>query len=321
MWRTRSTSLTDFHRRSASPTPNRSRSEFRRRFPTAKVVKTLNTVTAAVMVNPSLVSGDHDVFVSGNDAAAKAQVTKLLRSFGWRNGDRPRRHHDGTRCGDGASAVAAADGRVQDPDHEFSHREVKEWKTSAWCAICGIRAWRLSYSMPLSGEIRHEVVVPSDRVGRRSCCSRRSHLPRARRRRRSRPHCRRRRRAPAPTPSTARGDIAVDSTRVPAVKLAEAPRDWQLLDVSSDRVAGISAGRAERELLAGKQPKKTVIVAVIDGGVDTAHVASRRISGRTRKRSPATARTTTTTATRTTATAGTSSAGRTARMCTTTHSR
>ena len=53
-------------------------------FPAAKVVKTLNTVTAAVMVNPSLVSGDHDVFVSGNDAAAKAQVTELLRSFGWR---------------------------------------------------------------------------------------------------------------------------------------------------------------------------------------------------------------------------------------------
>jgi len=53
-------------------------------FPGAKVVKTLNTVTAAVMVNTSLVSGDHDVFVSGNDAAAKAQVTELLRSFGWR---------------------------------------------------------------------------------------------------------------------------------------------------------------------------------------------------------------------------------------------
>jgi predicted dinucleotide-binding enzyme len=53
-------------------------------FPAAKVVKTLNTVTAAVMVNPSLVSGDHDVFLSGNDAAAKAQVTELLRSFGWR---------------------------------------------------------------------------------------------------------------------------------------------------------------------------------------------------------------------------------------------
>ncbi len=54
-------------------------------FPEAKVVKTLNTMTAAVMVNPGLVPGEHDVFVSGNDADAKAQVTDLLRAFGWRN--------------------------------------------------------------------------------------------------------------------------------------------------------------------------------------------------------------------------------------------
>jgi 8-hydroxy-5-deazaflavin:NADPH oxidoreductase len=53
-------------------------------FPGVKVVKALNTMTASVMVNPSLVSGDHDVFLSGNDAGAKAQVTDLLRSFGWR---------------------------------------------------------------------------------------------------------------------------------------------------------------------------------------------------------------------------------------------
>ena len=53
-------------------------------FPSARVVKTLNTMTAAVMVNPALVSGEHDVFVSGNDAAAKSEVTDLLRSFGWR---------------------------------------------------------------------------------------------------------------------------------------------------------------------------------------------------------------------------------------------
>ena len=53
-------------------------------FPNSKVVKTLNTMTAAVMVNPSLVSGEHDVFVSGNDADAKARVSDLLRSFGWR---------------------------------------------------------------------------------------------------------------------------------------------------------------------------------------------------------------------------------------------
>ncbi len=55
------------------------------RFPTAKVVKSLNTMNADVMVNPAMVSGEHDVFVSGNDAEAKSAVTELLRSFGWRN--------------------------------------------------------------------------------------------------------------------------------------------------------------------------------------------------------------------------------------------
>lgn len=53
-------------------------------FPNLKVVKTLNTIGARVMVNPRAVGGgDHTVFVSGNDPDAKAQVTKLLESFGW----------------------------------------------------------------------------------------------------------------------------------------------------------------------------------------------------------------------------------------------
>jgi predicted dinucleotide-binding enzyme len=55
-----------------------------RTFPALKVVKALNTMNANVMVNPALLAGEHSVFVSGNDAAAKAQVTALLRSFGWR---------------------------------------------------------------------------------------------------------------------------------------------------------------------------------------------------------------------------------------------
>jgi predicted dinucleotide-binding enzyme len=53
-------------------------------FPNLKVVKTLNTIGAPVMVNPKAVGGgDHTVFLSGNDPDAKAQVTKLLKSFGW----------------------------------------------------------------------------------------------------------------------------------------------------------------------------------------------------------------------------------------------
>jgi predicted dinucleotide-binding enzyme len=54
-----------------------------REFPEARVVKTLNTVTAAIMVDPSRIPGNHMVFVSGNDAAAKGTVADLLRTFGW----------------------------------------------------------------------------------------------------------------------------------------------------------------------------------------------------------------------------------------------
>ncbi|MEU5215480.1 NAD(P)-binding domain-containing protein [Streptomyces sp. NPDC020807] len=52
-------------------------------FPEARVVKTLNTMSNAVMVEPGRVPGDHAVFVSGDDGDAKAVVTELLGSFGW----------------------------------------------------------------------------------------------------------------------------------------------------------------------------------------------------------------------------------------------
>ena len=52
-------------------------------FPEARVVKTLNTVNCEVMVDPGKVPGEHDVFLSGNDDAAKATVAELLESFGW----------------------------------------------------------------------------------------------------------------------------------------------------------------------------------------------------------------------------------------------
>jgi hypothetical protein len=57
--------------------------QIQREFPDAKVVKTLNTMNAAIMVNPALVPSMHDVFLSGNDADAKEQVRTLLQSFGW----------------------------------------------------------------------------------------------------------------------------------------------------------------------------------------------------------------------------------------------
>lgn len=61
--------------------------QIQRAFPEAQVVKTLNIVNAAVMVNPAAVNGgDHDMFVAGNDAKAKEKVTGLLKGgFGWKN--------------------------------------------------------------------------------------------------------------------------------------------------------------------------------------------------------------------------------------------
>jgi hypothetical protein len=60
--------------------------QIQRAFPNVKVVKTLNTVNCNVMVNPILVPGDHDVFMSGNDTAAKYKVREVLTQwFGWKS--------------------------------------------------------------------------------------------------------------------------------------------------------------------------------------------------------------------------------------------
>lgn len=60
--------------------------QIQRTFPDARVVKALNTMNAWLMVEPRrLADGAHTVFMSGNDAAAKATVAELLRSFGWQD--------------------------------------------------------------------------------------------------------------------------------------------------------------------------------------------------------------------------------------------
>lgn len=57
-----------------------------RAYPEAKVVKTLNTLTATLMVNPgALAGGDHTLFLSGNDKAAKEQAVGILNAFGWKH--------------------------------------------------------------------------------------------------------------------------------------------------------------------------------------------------------------------------------------------
>jgi predicted dinucleotide-binding enzyme len=56
-----------------------------RAFPTAHVVKALNTMNAFVMVDPSRVKGPHDVFVAGDDPTSRARVVGFLQEwFGWR---------------------------------------------------------------------------------------------------------------------------------------------------------------------------------------------------------------------------------------------
>ncbi|MBC7383271.1 MAG: NAD(P)-binding domain-containing protein [Bacteroidia bacterium] len=58
--------------------------EIQKNFPQIKVVKTLNTMWCGIMVNPAMINNaDHNVFMSGNDEAAKSEVKVLLKSFGW----------------------------------------------------------------------------------------------------------------------------------------------------------------------------------------------------------------------------------------------
>jgi predicted dinucleotide-binding enzyme len=60
--------------------------QIQRAFPALKVVKALNTTNASVMANPMAVGGgDHTLFICGNDGQAKARVTEIVRSFGWRD--------------------------------------------------------------------------------------------------------------------------------------------------------------------------------------------------------------------------------------------
>jgi 8-hydroxy-5-deazaflavin:NADPH oxidoreductase len=56
-----------------------------RQFPDVKVVKTLNTLNCQLMVNPSFLKEETNIFMSGNDHDAKETVRKLLSAFGWKN--------------------------------------------------------------------------------------------------------------------------------------------------------------------------------------------------------------------------------------------
>lgn len=74
--------------------------------------------------------------------------------------------------------------------------------------------------------------------------------------------------APAPAP-------AADATVGARLPLRTSPANWHLLDPVTDGVAGVGARRAITELLGSAAPKRMITVAVIDGGVDTAHTSLR----------------------------------------------
>ena len=83
--------------------------QLQRAYPDVRVVKTLNTVTAAVMVQPELVPGAHTIFVCGDDGDAKARVSSAAGGLRLAGGvdPRPRRPRRRARDGDVPAAVAA----------------------------------------------------------------------------------------------------------------------------------------------------------------------------------------------------------------------
>lgn len=59
--------------------------EIQKTFPNAKVVKTLNTMWCGIMVDPSIIKGDHVNYICGNDEAAKTEVKIFLNTLGWKD--------------------------------------------------------------------------------------------------------------------------------------------------------------------------------------------------------------------------------------------
>jgi predicted dinucleotide-binding enzyme len=57
--------------------------QVQRWLPEARVVKAFNIVGNAHMVNPQFPGGPPDMFICGNDQAAKAKVTEICAAFGW----------------------------------------------------------------------------------------------------------------------------------------------------------------------------------------------------------------------------------------------
>ena len=57
--------------------------QVQRWFPTARVVKCFNTPSASYMVDPVWTEGRGEMFICGNDAAARLTVHAIAEDFGW----------------------------------------------------------------------------------------------------------------------------------------------------------------------------------------------------------------------------------------------
>jgi len=80
--------------------------------------------------------------------------------------------------------------------------------------------------------------------------------------------------APAPAPQPAqppRVETPPVPTVTPGQPLTVMPENWWLLDAETNGVYGAGVDRAYREILSRKQPRRSVVVAIIDSGVDIRH--------------------------------------------------
>ena len=57
--------------------------QVQRWLPGSRVVKAFNIVGNSLMVDPKLPGGPPDMFIAGNDAAAKQTATQICKEFGW----------------------------------------------------------------------------------------------------------------------------------------------------------------------------------------------------------------------------------------------
>ncbi len=65
--------------------PNSAGQSIQQWLPDAKVVKAFNIIASSRMIDPKFADGQPDMFIAGNDAAAKQQTADLLKAFGWRS--------------------------------------------------------------------------------------------------------------------------------------------------------------------------------------------------------------------------------------------